>query len=86
MPCLDAVGRPGRLREAAIQESALVRSGFLSDNSDYDFVYWNTQTSGVPIAGRNNAGSGRRLQDVSAINLGGDNSWDVGGSNDLGSK
>ena len=21
-----------------------------SDNSDYDFVYWNTQTSGVPIA------------------------------------
>ena len=58
--------------------------GFLNDNSNYDFVYWNTQTSGVPIAGGNNAGSGVRLQDVSASNLGGVNSWDVGGSNDLG--
>ena len=57
--------------------------GFLNDNSNYDFVYWNTQTSGVPIAGGNNAGSGVRLQDASAINLGGVNSWDVGGRNDF---
>ena len=62
------------------------RFGFgpFGSGSDYNFVYWNTQTSGIPIAESNNAGSGRRLQDVSAINLGGDISWDVGRSDDLG--
>ena len=60
-------------------------AGFTDDNSVYERAYWNPQTSGVLSNSLgHNAGQGFRLQGLSAINLGGDNSWDVGGSNDLG--
>ena len=53
------------------------------NNSDYDSVYWNVQTSGVPSDGNLNAGSGVRLQGLTAGSFNNDDSWDVGGSDDF---
>ena len=53
------------------------------NNSDYDSVYWNVQTSGVPSDGDLNAGSGVRLQGLTAGSFNNDDSWDVGGSDDF---
>ena len=56
----------------------------INDNSVYDSVYWNTQTSGIPSTGDFNAGLGVRLQGLASVNFADDDdSWDVGGDNDF---